>query len=93
MVRSEHNREAYRALFGWVGAGLQGLAVILIVISFPVAPFPIVLGLLLVTVVVSGWSWTRYAGNFMMPTFAGVLGAALWMLVIGLGAMLLGWGP
>lgn len=93
MARSEHNREAYRALFGWVGAGLQVLAIILIVISFPVAPLSVVLGLLLLTVVVSVWSWTRYGANFMMPTFAGVLGAALWMLVIGLGAMLLGWGP
>jgi hypothetical protein len=93
MARSEHNRDAYRALFGWVGAGLQALAILLIVISFPVAPFLVVLGLLAFTVVVSGWSWTRYGDNFMMPTFAGVVGAALWMLVIGLGAMVLGWGP
>lgn len=93
MARSEHNREAYRALFGYVGAALQVLAVFLIAISFPVAPPAVIAALLVFTVVVCAWSWTRYRTNFMMPTFAGVLGAGLWMLVVGLGALLLGWGP
>lgn len=93
MARSEHNREAYRALFGYVGAALQVLAIVLIVISFPVAPTAVVAGLLAVTVVASLWSWRAYRATFMMPTVVGVGAAGLWMLVIGLGAMLAGWGP
>lgn len=93
MARSEHNREAYRALFGYVGAALQAFAVLMIVVSFPIAPVGVVIGLLLVAVLGSAWSWRRYRSNFMMPTFVGVGVAGLWMLVVGLGAMLGGWGP
>lgn len=93
MARSEHNREAYRALFGYVGAALQGFALLMIVVSFPIAPIGVVLGLLGLLVVLGGYSWRGYGSNFMLPTFVGVGVAALWMLVVGLGAMLLGWGP
>lgn len=93
MTRSEHNREAYRALFGYVGAGLQLFAGLMIVISFPIAPVWVVVGLLGALVVLSAWSWRAYQRNFMMPTFVGVLMAGAWMLVVGLGAMLLEWGP
>ncbi|MGI9665534.1 MAG: hypothetical protein ACR2N2_00305 [Acidimicrobiia bacterium] len=93
MARSEHNREAYRALFGYVGGALQAFAGLMIVISFPVAP-PVVIAVLLVALVVlSVWSWRVYPRNFMMPTLVGVLMAGAWMVVVGLGAMLLGWGP
>ena len=93
MARSEHNREAYRQLFGFVGAGLQVFALLMILISFPIAPIGVVLGLLVVLIGLSAWSWRAYRTNFMMPTFVGTAMAALWMLVVGLGAMLLGWGP
>ena len=93
MARSEHNRDAYRSLFGYVGAALQAMAFVLIVISFPVAPTAVVAGLLLVSMIGSAWSWRAYRTNFMMPTFVGVAAAGLWMLVVGLGAMLAGWGP
>jgi hypothetical protein len=93
MARTEHNREAYRLLFGYVGAGLQGFAMLLILISFPIAPTGVVLALLAVLAVLAVWSWRTYRSNFMMPTFVGVGMSALWMLVVGLGAMLLGWGP
>ncbi len=93
MARSEHNREAYRELFGYVGAGLQVFAVLMIVISFPIAPTWVVILLLIVAIATSAWSWRAYATNFMMPTFVGTLMAGAWMLVIGLGAMLLDWGP
>ena len=93
MARSEHNREAYRALFGYVGAALQAFALLMIVASFPVAPSGVVIILLAVLAVGAVWSWRRYRDNFMMPTFIGVGVAGLWMLVVGLGAMLLGWGP
>lgn len=93
MARSEHNREAYRALFGYVGAGLQFFALLMILISFPVAPAGVIVALLVIGVAGSAWSWRAYRRNFMMPTFVGVGVAALWMLVVGLGAMLAGWGP
>ena len=93
MARSEHNREAYRLLFGYVGAGLQVFALLMIVISFPIAPAWAVATLLVVTVVLSVWSWRVYRSNFMMPTFVGVAMAGLWMLVVGLGAMVLDWRP
>lgn len=93
MARSEHNREAYRLLFGYVGAGLQVFALLMIVISFPIAPTGVVLGLLVALVVFSAWSWRAYRTNFMMPTFVGTAMAGLWMLVVGVGAMAFGWGP
>ena len=93
MARSEHNREAYRLLFGYVGAGLQAFALLMIVISFPIAPTWVVVSLLVVGVAASAWSWRAYGSNFMMPTFIGTALAGAWMLVIGLGAMLLDWGP
>ncbi len=93
MARSEHNREAYRLLFGYVGAGLQLFALLMIVISFPIAPPAVVAVLLVVLVAASIWSWRVYPSNFMMPTFVGTALAGMWMLVVGLGAMVLDWGP
>lgn len=93
MARSEHNREAYRTLFGYVGAGLQIFALLMIVVSFPIAPTWVVVLLLVTLVALSLWSWRTYDTNFMMPTFVGTAVAVLWMLVVGLGAMLLDWGP
>ncbi|MGI9584292.1 MAG: hypothetical protein ACR2N7_01725 [Acidimicrobiia bacterium] len=93
MARSEHNRDAYRLLFGYVGAGLQLFALLMIVISFPVAPTIVVVGLAAALVVLGAWSWRVYPSNFMMPTFVGTAMAGLWMLVVGLGAMVFGWGP
>ena len=93
MARSEHNREAYRTLFGYVGAGLQAFAALMIIISFPIAPTWVVGLLLVALVVLSAWSWRAYTTNFMMPTFVGTTMAVVWMLVIGLGAMALDWGP
>ncbi len=93
MARSDHNREAYRVLFGYVGAGLQAFAALMIVVSIPVAPLWVVTTLFGLLAVSTVWSWRRYRSNFMMPTFTGTVMAGLWMLAVGLGAMLLGWGP
>jgi hypothetical protein len=93
MARSEHNREAYRALFGYVGAAIQAFAFLMLVISFPVAPVGVVAGLIAVGAVAALWSWRAYRTNFMAPTLVGVGIAVAWMLVVGLGAMLAGWGP
>jgi phosphatidylglycerophosphate synthase len=93
MARSEHNRDAYKLLFGYVGAGIQAFAALMIVISIPVAPAMAIVLLAGFLLVSSMWSWRKYPSNFMMPTFTGTIAAGMWMLVVGLGAMLLGWGP
>lgn len=91
MARSEHNREAYRLLFGYVGAGLQALAVLLLVMSFPVVPTWLFVGLLVFVALTSWWSWKRFDRNFMMPTFVGTTQAILWMLLVGVGVGIVGW--
>jgi len=93
MAGSDHNREAYRLLFGYVGAGLQTFALAMIIISFPVAPTVVVVTLLGLFVISTVWSWRRYRTSFMMPSYTGTVIAAIWMFTVGLGAMLLGWGP
>ncbi|MEZ5176579.1 MAG: hypothetical protein R2823_10300 [Acidimicrobiia bacterium] len=93
MARSEHNREAYRALFGYVGAGLQAFAGLLVLISVPIAPGWLMVVLLTLLVVAGVWSWFRYRSNFMMPTLVGVAGAVIWMTAVGVGVGVLGWSP
>ncbi len=93
MARSEHNREAYKLLFGYVGAGIQVFAGLMIVVSIPVAPALAIALLAAFLIVSTVWSWSKFPSNFMMPTFVGTISAGLWMLVVGLGAMLYGWGP
>lgn len=78
-------------LFGYVGAGLQALAALLLVMSFPVIPTWLFVGLLVFTAVSTWWSWTRFATNFMMPTFIGTAQAILWMLLVGVGVGILEW--
>ena len=91
MARSEHNREAYRLLFGYVGAGLQALAFLLVVMSLPVMPVWLFWTLTIFIVLTAVWSWKRYATNFMMPTFIGSAQAIAWMLLVGVGVGVLGW--
>jgi hypothetical protein len=91
MARSEHNREAYRLLFGYVGTGVQVLAGLLILMSFPVAPTWLFVGLSVFVVVTSWWSWRRFDTNFMMPTLVGTAQAILWMMLVGVGVGIVGW--
>lgn len=91
MARSEHSREAYRALFGYVGAGLQVFAGLMVLISIPIAPAWLIGTLLVVLVVGAAWSWRVYGRNFMMPTFVGVVAATAWMIAIGVGVGIFGW--
>jgi hypothetical protein len=91
MARSEHNREAYRLLFGYLGAGIQVFALLMILVSFPIAPTWLVGGLAVFVVVTSVWSWTRYDSNFMMPSLVGTMAAMLWMVLVGVGVGLMGW--
>ncbi|MFV1971711.1 MAG: hypothetical protein ACC683_12005 [Acidimicrobiia bacterium] len=92
MARSEHNREAYRLLFGYVGGGLQALAGLLTLFSVPIAPLWLSAVLLIFIAATSWWSWRRYDSNFMMPTFAGTMQAVSWMLLVGVGVGILRWG-
>lgn len=91
MARSEHNREAYRLLFGYVGAGLQVLAAILVLMSLPIMPIWMFWGLAAVYALSAFWSWKRFASNFMMPTFVGSLQAVAWMLLVGVGVGIMEW--
>jgi hypothetical protein len=91
MARSEHNREAYRLLFGYVGAGVQALAAILVLMSFPVVPFWLFVGLLIFVALTTWWSWSRFDTNFMMPTLMGTTQAILWMVLVGVGVGIGGW--
>lgn len=91
MARSEHNREAYRLLFGYVGAGLQALAALLVLVSFPVIPTWLFIGLLIFIPVTTWWSWKRFPSNFMMPTLVGTVQSVLWMLLVGVGVGIVGW--
>ena len=91
MARSEHNREAYRLLFGYLGAGLQAFALLMILVSFPIAPAWLVSGLAVFVIVTSVWSWKKYDSNFMMPSLVGTMAATLWVLLVGVGVGLMGW--
>lgn len=91
MARSEHNREAYRVLFGYVGAGVQILAALLILMSFPVIPLWLFVGLVLFLAVSTWWSWRKFSVNFMMPTLVGTAQAVVWMMLVGVGVGIVGW--
>lgn len=92
MARSEHTREAYRALFGYVGAGLQTLAAIFVLVSIPIAPAWMTAALAVAVIAGSWWSWRRYRDNFMMPTLVGTAQTVAWMVLVGVGVGILGWG-
>jgi hypothetical protein len=91
MARSEHNREAYRLLFGYVGAGLQAFALLMVLVSFPIAPTWLVAGLAVFVVVASVWSWRKFNTNFMMPSLVGTAASVLWMVLVGVGVGLMDW--
>ena len=91
MARSEHNREAYRVLFGYVGAGVQILAALLILMSFPVIPLWLFVGLVVFLAVSTWWSWRKFSVNFMMPTLVGTAQAVVWMMLVGVGVGIVGW--
>lgn len=79
-------------MFGYVGAALQVLTAVLIVVSVPIAPPWLVMGLLVFVGVTSWWSWRRFASNFMVPTFVGTTQSVLWMVLVGVGVGIYGWG-
>jgi len=91
MARSEHNREAYRVLFGYVGGGVQILAALLLLMSFPVIPLWLFVGLMVFLAATTWWSWQKFNANFMLPTFVGTAQAVLWMVLVGVGVGIMGW--
>lgn len=93
MARSEHNRQAYAQLFAYVGGALQIFALLMIGASFLVIPIWAGVGMLVVAVLASGFSWYRYKSSFMMPTIAGIFISVMWMVFVGVGFGLLGWTP
>lgn len=78
-------------LFGYVGGGVQMLAALLILMSFPVIPLWLFVGLVVFVAVTTWWSWRRFGANFMMPTLVGTAQAVLWVLLVGVGVGIIGW--
>jgi hypothetical protein len=78
----DHSPEAYRALFGLIGAGMQVTALILIAASAPVAPAWAVGALAAVWLVTTIWSWVAFSRRSWLPVAVGTLVAVLWVAVI-----------
>jgi len=78
----EHTPEAYRTLFGLIGAGLQATALLLIGASALVAPGWVVGTLLVVWVVTTVGSWRGFGERSWLPTASGTLVLVLWMVAI-----------
>lgn len=78
----DHSPEAYRALFGLIGAAMQAMALVLIVASSLVAPAWAVVALGAIWLVVALWSWVGFSRRAWLPTAAGTMVAALWVAVI-----------
>lgn len=81
-VTDEHSPEAYRTLFALVGAGLQALALLLILASALVAPWWVVTGLLVVWLFSTLWSWRRWSERMWLPTATGTMVLVLWIMAI-----------
>lgn len=78
----DHSPEAYRTLFGLIGAGMQVVALVLIGASSLVAPVWAVVALGVVWVVTTLWSWLRFGERSWLPTAMGTLVAAAWVVVV-----------
>ena len=78
----EHTPEAYRTLFGLIGAGLQATALLFILASVLVAPWWVVTGLLVVWVASTVWSWLRWVERSWLPVATGTAVAVLWIAAI-----------
>ena len=78
----EHTPEAYRTLFGLIGAGLQAMALLLILASAPVAPSWLVVALLVVWVLSTMWSWRGWRQRLWLPSATGTLVAVVWIVAI-----------
>ena len=78
-------------MFGYVGAGVQILAALLILMSFPVIPLWLFVGLVVFLAVSTWWSWRKFSVNFMMPTLVGTAQAVVWMMLVGVGVGIVGW--
>lgn len=81
-VTDEHTPEAYRTLFGLIGAGLQATALLLIGASALVAPGWVVAALLVVWLVTTVVSWRGWGERNWLPTAAGTLMLVLWIAAI-----------
>lgn len=78
----DHSPEAYRTLFGLIGAGMQVTALILIAASALVAPAWAVAALGAVWLVGAAWSWIGFPRRAWLPTAVGTMVAVLWVVVI-----------
>lgn len=81
-MSDEHTAEAYRTLFGLIGAGLQATALIFILASALVAPWWVVGALMAIWVLTTVLSWRGWGERTWLPVASGTLVAVLWILAI-----------
>jgi hypothetical protein len=79
MSSDEHHPEAYRQLFAIVGAAMQATALIFILASTLVAPWWVVVVLVVIWVATTMWSWRSFAELQWAPLGAGTLSAICWI--------------
>lgn len=78
----DHSPEAYRTLFGLIGAGMQVVALMLIAASALVAPAWAVVALGAIWLVAGVWSWLGFSRRAWLPTAVGTVVAVLWVAVV-----------
>jgi hypothetical protein len=81
-VTDDHSPEAYRTLFGLIGAGMQATSLIFIAASALVAPFWVVAGLAVVWLTSTVWSWRGWARRTWLPLATGTAVAVLWIVAL-----------
>jgi hypothetical protein len=82
MSSDEHNPEAYRQIFAIVGAALQATALIFILASLLVAPWSVVVLLLVFWAGSAIWSWRSFGERSWAPLVAGTLVAVCWIAAL-----------
>ena len=82
MSSAEHTPEAYRSLFGLIGAGLQITALVFILVSALVAPLWLVALLFGFWLLTTVWSWLGFQRRAWLPTAAGTIVAVTWIAAL-----------
>jgi hypothetical protein len=83
-MSDDHTPEAYRTLFGLIGAGLQATALLFIIASALVAPWWVVAGLGVFWLLTTVWSWRHWDEKLWAPTATGTLVAVVWIAALSL---------
>ena len=82
MTADDHSPEAYRQLFAIVGAGLQATSLIFILASLLVAPWWIVIALIVFWIISVVWSWRSFGERLWAPLAVGTVVAVAWIVAL-----------